>query len=259
MPTTKNRKQVRVGPGTLWIAAVGATEPANIQATFPGVAGGVWTEGPYTNEGTTFTIAPSFEDVEVAEEYDPLLVEKTGQDMTVALAIAQHGVDFLQLALNGGVITSQNSPRNVAVTTTSGSAAITSAGLFDTTYDVGASISGTGIPAGATLIAVASASAATMSANATASGSPTASITRLIGDRKYEPPSTSATPVGIAIGWDSRDRKERYVWRNCIQTGDVETSRQRAPQKALIPLSMRLLLPLAAGVQPFAYWEADPT
>ncbi len=68
-------------------------------------------------------------------------------------------------------------PRVVAgVGTTSASAAITGpAGSFNLT-DAGRRISGTGIPAGATLLSVASATAATLSANATATGTVAATI-----------------------------------------------------------------------------------
>ncbi|MEQ1673424.1 MAG: DUF1566 domain-containing protein, partial [Candidatus Nitrotoga sp.] len=57
-------------------------------------------------------------------------------------------------------------------TTTSGSATITSVALFGT-VDVGDAVSGTGIPAGAVVIAKASSSSLTINLNATASGSPT--------------------------------------------------------------------------------------
>lgn len=66
--------------------------------------------------------------------------------------------------------------RTATIGTTSGSAAITGgAGTFDKS-DVGRKITGTGIPAGATIAAVTSATAATLSANATATGSPSATI-----------------------------------------------------------------------------------
>jgi len=68
--------------------------------------------------------------------------------------------------------------RSVAsVGTTSGSTAITApSGSFDVTGDKGAAITGTGIPAGATLAAIASSTAATLSANATATGTVTATV-----------------------------------------------------------------------------------
>lgn len=61
--------------------------------------------------------------------------------------------------------------RDITVSTTSGSTALTApAGTFDTARDLNRPITGPGIPAGATLTAVASATAATLSANATATG-----------------------------------------------------------------------------------------
>lgn len=64
-------------------------------------------------------------------------------------------------------------PRTVTVTTTNESTAVTAAaGTFNVPEDVGRTITGTGIPAGATLAEVTSATAATLSEEATASGSP---------------------------------------------------------------------------------------
>lgn len=66
--------------------------------------------------------------------------------------------------------------RTVTVTTTNASTALTGAAGTFNTEDAGALIAGTGIPAGATLAAVASDTAATLSANATAAGSVTAVV-----------------------------------------------------------------------------------
>lgn len=68
-------------------------------------------------------------------------------------------------------------PRTVAsVVTTSGSTALTWPSGTVYTSDVGRPISGTGIPAGATLATRSSATAGTLSANATASGTVTATL-----------------------------------------------------------------------------------
>lgn len=67
-------------------------------------------------------------------------------------------------------------PRTVTVTLTNASTAVTGlAGTFSK-RDAGRSITGTGVPAGATLSAVASDTAATLSAAATATGSRTVTI-----------------------------------------------------------------------------------
>lgn len=62
-------------------------------------------------------------------------------------------------------------PRSATVTTTNGSAALTApAATFHAPEDTGRTVTGTGIPAGATLVAVASDTAATLSVAATATG-----------------------------------------------------------------------------------------
>lgn len=66
--------------------------------------------------------------------------------------------------------------RTATVGTTSGSAALTGASGTFNEEDAGRRISGTGIPAGATIASVTSSTAATLSTNATATGSPTATI-----------------------------------------------------------------------------------
>ena len=63
-----------------------------------------------------------------------------------------------------------------SVVTTSGSAAITAPANSFNEEDAGRLITGTGIPAAATLLSVTSGTAATLSANATASGTITATV-----------------------------------------------------------------------------------
>jgi hypothetical protein len=74
-----------------------------------------------------------------------------------------------------------NESRTVTVTTTNASTAITAApGTFHE-EDAGRTITGTGIPAGATLATVTSDTAATLSAAATAAGSPSVTLGRAQG------------------------------------------------------------------------------
>jgi hypothetical protein len=175
----QDRTKVRVGPGKLYWGAVGATEPATLVTAWA-VA---WTDLGYTVEGSSFTIAPSFEDIEVAEEFDPIDTQKTGQAMTVAFALAQLTAENLQLAMNGGTITT-----------------------------------GT-------------------------------------GEKTIEPPGSTAVPTYVALGWRSTDAKEQFVWRRCLQTGDIEIARRKAPDKASIPASFRVMLPTTGN--PFAYKVSD--
>ncbi|MEX3101250.1 MULTISPECIES: hypothetical protein [unclassified Streptomyces] len=72
-----------------------------------------------------------------------------------------------------------NEARTVTVTTNSTTALTAAAGTFQE-EDAGRAITGTGIPAGATIASVASDTAATLSAAATASGSPSVVLGRAL-------------------------------------------------------------------------------
>jgi hypothetical protein len=180
-PPMADRTKIRIGPGLLKSAVVGSTEPADLAATWA-VA---WTDLGYTEEGTTFTISPSFEDVEVAEEIDPIDILPVGREMTVEFALAELTAENLQKVLNGGTITT-----------------------------------GT-------------------------------------GQKTFEPAAASATPTYLAIGWEDTlaTHKERYVWRRCIQTGDIEIQRRKAPDKAVLGASFRVALPSSGA--PFKYYVSD--
>jgi hypothetical protein len=84
------------------------------------------------------------------------IAAKAGENATLGLTLSSRH-EILHRSVTDGV-------------TTSGSAAITSATAAWIQDDVGKPISGTGIPAGATIASVTSATAATLSANATATG-----------------------------------------------------------------------------------------
>lgn len=71
----------------------------------------------------------------------------------------------------------------MTVTTTNASAAVTAAAGTFNEEDAGSTVTGTGVPAGATLASVTSDTAATLSANATASGSRTVTLGGSQADR----------------------------------------------------------------------------
>ncbi|MDR3082851.1 MAG: hypothetical protein LBV60_18340 [Streptomyces sp.] len=74
-----------------------------------------------------------------------------------------------------------NEKRTITVTTTNASTALTAAAGTFNEEDAGRTITGTGIPAGATLASVTSDTAATLSAAATAAGSVSAVLGRAQG------------------------------------------------------------------------------
>lgn len=121
--------------------------------------------------------------------------------------------------------------RTASVTTTLSSTTITAATATFDAGDVGASITGTGIPAGTTITAVASATSATMSQAATASGTVTATITRSYagladGDTRYWIVRTRDT-AGLTSPWSAvqsfrRDVKPTLTLSSPVDGGTVD-------------------------------------
>lgn len=91
---------VRVGPGWLYIAPLGSTEPTDLAAAWAGA----WVALGYTDEGPEFALEQTFENVMVAEELDPVAVFQTERSMRVNVAAAELTARNLQIALNGGEI-----------------------------------------------------------------------------------------------------------------------------------------------------------
>ena len=104
MADNGNAKNVKHGPGWLYLAPVGFSEAAitaptvNLKTILALVPVG------YTEEGSSVSIAPSFENIEVAEELDPIDVVPTGRETTVGWACAEVTARNISLAFNGGVI-----------------------------------------------------------------------------------------------------------------------------------------------------------
>jgi hypothetical protein len=101
MAVNGSPQAVRVGPGVLYIAPLNTTEPADLTADWAGA----WVEVGYTNEGSNFVFDQTFEDVNVAEEYDPVHVLQTARQITVNFAAAELTATNLQRAFNGGDVT----------------------------------------------------------------------------------------------------------------------------------------------------------
>jgi hypothetical protein len=173
--------KVRFGLGKLYAAVVGSTEPTDLTTAFA-VA---WTELGYTEEGSSFVISPSYEDITVAEEMDPIGIEPAGRTMTVNFSLAQITAENLAVVMNGGTVTT-----------------------------------GTGI-------------------------------------KTFEPPTSDSAPVYTALAWrgNGTPAKEEFIWRKCLQTGDVEIARRRTA-KALLPSAFRCLVP-SSSIRAFRYRAAD--
>jgi hypothetical protein len=100
-----NADNLALGPGSLYIAPLGTDEPTDLTTPWATVDP-AWTQLGYTDEGSTFNYSVDSENVEVAEEVDPVAVALTSREVTVDFALAEVTAANLQRALNGGDITS---------------------------------------------------------------------------------------------------------------------------------------------------------
>lgn len=100
MPDRGNPLAVRVGPGTLYIAPLESPVPTDLDTPW-NVA---FTALGYTDEGSNFVFDQTFEDVNVAEELEPILILQTARNINVNFALAEITAANLQRAFNGGTI-----------------------------------------------------------------------------------------------------------------------------------------------------------
>jgi hypothetical protein len=175
---------VKVGPGRIWVAPIGTTEPASASAALPSA----WRAVGYTEEGNTFNQEITTEPIEVAEELDPIRYVNTRRAASIQFQMAEMSRENLALALNMGA--------NAA--------------------DTAASI---------------------------------------------EPPDLG-TEVRVMIVWDSNEDATdlvtnggnvRHLYRQAYQVDPIETARQKAPQKSLLPVRFQLEKP--TGLAP---WKVFP-
>lgn len=172
-----NPNKVKVGPGLLYIAQLGTTEPTNLTTPWATVSAN-WLPIGYTEEGHEFSSEPSFEPIEVAEELVPIRYEEAAKNESLSFAAAELTVENLQRAFNGGVVTT---------------------------------LSGTVV--------------------------------------RYEPPALGSATRAM-LGWESNDATERWIFRKCVQVGNVTIARRKSPDKALINMEFRLEV-VGGGVKPW--------
>lgn len=95
-----NPLAVRVGPGILKIAPLGTAVPVDLATAWAAA----WVDLGYTEEGSNFVFDTTFEDVTVAEEYDPVQVLQTARSISINFSLAEMTALNMQRALNGGSI-----------------------------------------------------------------------------------------------------------------------------------------------------------
>jgi hypothetical protein len=96
-----NPQNIALGPGYLKIAPIGSTVPTGIDDAWAAA----WTSLGYTNDGNSSNYAPTYEDVEVAEELEPIDSIATGRSLSVSFTLAELTAVNLKAAMNGGTIT----------------------------------------------------------------------------------------------------------------------------------------------------------
>lgn len=166
---------IAIGAGTLYVAAIATADPTNATAALPST----WRQVGYTEEGNSFKYGIETEDIEVAEELDPVRIDTTKRAGSVSFSMAEMTRANLVLALNGGA---------AATNDTSG----------------------------------------------------------------VEPPAIGAE-LRVKLALDTIGGS-RWIFRRCVQGGEIEISRRKSPDKALIPVEFKLEKP--TGQQPFIVFPA---
>ncbi|MGK2948987.1 MAG: hypothetical protein ACSLFP_10460 [Acidimicrobiales bacterium] len=93
-----NSDAVQLGPGRLYIAPIGTTEPTSASAALPSA----WSPLGYTEDGNAYAADITTEPIEVAEELDPIRYVNTRRLNRLTLQMAEATARNLVLALGAG-------------------------------------------------------------------------------------------------------------------------------------------------------------
>lgn len=91
---------VKVGPGLLYVAPIGTTEPTTGSGALPSA----WVAIGYTDNGSLFNSETNFEDIEVEEELEPIRTTATKRTTNMDFEMAEINARNLSIAYNGGTI-----------------------------------------------------------------------------------------------------------------------------------------------------------
>jgi hypothetical protein len=95
-----NAANISVGPGLIYAAPIDTTDPTDATTALAAA----WVPIGYTEDGFSINTSPTVEDVEVAEEQDPVLSYTTKRSMQVEFQMAEVTATNLCLALNQGIV-----------------------------------------------------------------------------------------------------------------------------------------------------------
>lgn len=166
---------VLVGFATLWVAPnLGGLTPEPIPADTILLGqpwGGNWTTPGATETGVTWSVDEKDTNIMIEEQPNPVDVIADTQDYMFEATLVEDTIQNMLLAYGRGTVASQAQSGgrvDASCGTTSGSTSVTDPSI--TAADAGKSVTGTGIPAGATIVTVVVGTSFTLSAAATATG-----------------------------------------------------------------------------------------
>lgn len=257
-------ENVKLGPGLLYVAPVGTVEPVDLTTPWSTVSP-LWVPIGYTDAGSEFGYTMASSTVDVAEELLPIRNEVTGVDVSLSFAAAEITASNMSRALNGGVITTNSTligtATIVAATDTITSSVAHALAVGDKVI-FGAMTNAAPIVAGQLYYVKTVPTSTTLTISATLGGAvldittdgSSASISKSLGTVKFEPPAPGSE-VRTALGWESQDHFERWVWRKALNTGDVKVARKKAPDKSTIPMEFHT--EVVTNIKPFMALFAD--
>lgn len=91
-------EDIRIGPGWLYAAPLATAEPTSASAALPSAT---WIPLGYTEDGTTIVFDRAFENIDVAEELEPVDTVQNRDSVMVRAQLAQATRRNLLLALTG--------------------------------------------------------------------------------------------------------------------------------------------------------------
>ena len=97
----RDATQIRIGPGTLYVAPLASTVPTDLVTAWDAA----WLALGYTDNGHEMDYTPNYNDINVEEELEPVLLVADKRDIHWKFTMKQINAKNLQLAENGGTIT----------------------------------------------------------------------------------------------------------------------------------------------------------
>ncbi len=224
---------VSIGPGLLWVAPLGTPEPTAAMSIGAPVGSG-WRQLGYTEDGNTFGSDITTQDIEVAEETEPILTSTTKRVSHIDFKIAESTATNLLFALNQGVVPTGTATRSI--TTTSGSVLVTCASAVQS--DRGRSLTGSNLSAGTWIVDVVVGTSYTINQVPSSAATATATLGALYAISPVVPQNESRAMLALQTT-DSA----LWLFRKVYNTGALQINRSKAPAKSVFQVSFRAELP----------------